>query len=980
MPTDLDLYPEGPPAAPADLTVPTSRFQVHAWLAVFALLAFVALYISLTGWLGWVTFRVARDNLAFGGSPVGLVKVIPSAFVFVFLISGLFAVKRAENKTAIEIRPEEEPELFAFLVRIADEVGASRPHRVFLSPSVNAGVLYDLSLINLIFPTRKNLVVGLGLMSALDLGEIKAVMAHEFGHFAQKSMAVGRWVYVSEQIAHNIITTRGVFDKTLDEISRFDVYVGWLGSIMRFFVWSVRVVLDAAFSVVALAERALSREMELQADLVAVSLTGSDALIHALHKLSAADEAFDRAVGFAQDELAKGKVVEDLFAVQEHVLASVRRITSDETYGVAPAVPRREPQEHRVFPDRYAEPPDMWSTHPPNREREDNAKRVYVPCRLDARPAWALLRHPESRRVEMTRHLLARLNNIQQLPPDTLSTAEAIARVDEGFRRTHLDARYRGLYLGRRIMRNAITIDQIYEANAEAAAPTPVPTVRQLYPIAIVDELEAWRDLTREHATFKALKDGTLKPKGGLIRYRGTEVSRRDLSRIIAEVDREREAAFERIAARDRRCRTAHVLAARQLGAGWEAYLRSLAQLLHYAEHTEADVNDAWGSLIGVFGVVTATGEPSGPKRRRLIAAANEAYEALARPLRDRGAVRLPEAIAARMGTARFGERLGELTLEPPNDSNIGAWLPVAGEWLVAVQDDFASLRVYTLEVLLEAEEMVRRCLSGESEWAEAPAPASVPLSYTTILPGNERKREMRLGLWARLKLADGLFPNAARFTVALGVLSLGLLAGGTTLMRSIVVYNGLDTLVGVQVGDQQIALKPRSAREVYLGRSDMVRLVARNRAGAMIEELDADVSNSQSQYVYNIAAASPLVEWRAAYSSDGILLPYDPEYSPRGAPRITTTSATVLFRPPPFSGADEKYSTILVMDGVPTLGPKQMLSMVSDADDRARMIEAHVCYDDASSTFFTRWLAAARELPQGSEIIAACCRPGRCP
>ena len=40
-----------------------------------------------------------------------------------------------------------------------------------------------------------------------------------------------------------------------------------------------------------MAEQALSREMEFQADLVAVSVTGSDALVNALYKLQSADHA-----------------------------------------------------------------------------------------------------------------------------------------------------------------------------------------------------------------------------------------------------------------------------------------------------------------------------------------------------------------------------------------------------------------------------------------------------------------------------------------------------------------------------------------------------------------------------------------------------------------------------------------------------------------------------------------------------------------
>ncbi|MES1182645.1 MAG: hypothetical protein ABUL60_02460, partial [Myxococcales bacterium] len=55
------LLPPPPPAVPADLTRATARYKRHAWLAVAGLLAFVGLYVSLTGWFCWTAFRLFRD-------------------------------------------------------------------------------------------------------------------------------------------------------------------------------------------------------------------------------------------------------------------------------------------------------------------------------------------------------------------------------------------------------------------------------------------------------------------------------------------------------------------------------------------------------------------------------------------------------------------------------------------------------------------------------------------------------------------------------------------------------------------------------------------------------------------------------------------------------------------------------------------------------------------------------------------------------
>ncbi len=182
------IYPPGPEAVPETLTRPTAAYQQRAWLAMGGLGLFVLLYFFLSGWFIWTCYK-----LTFGGAMVGsdgfwslVVAAACAAFLAVFMLKALFFVKHGGKSDDIEITIAEQPRLFAFLHRLADEAGAPRPHRVFLSPRVNAAVFYDLSIVNLIFPSKKNLEIGLALVNVLSLGELKAVLAHEFGHFAQR--------------------------------------------------------------------------------------------------------------------------------------------------------------------------------------------------------------------------------------------------------------------------------------------------------------------------------------------------------------------------------------------------------------------------------------------------------------------------------------------------------------------------------------------------------------------------------------------------------------------------------------------------------------------------------------------------------------------------------------------------------------------------------------------------------------------------
>ncbi|HYM35130.1 MAG TPA: M48 family metallopeptidase, partial [Steroidobacteraceae bacterium] len=589
------LYPPGPSAVPATLTQPTRAYRHHAWLAMAGLLLFVALYFAMTGWFAWTAYKLlsaafSSGHDAFSGFIVGLC----AAFLAVFMAKAIFFIKHAQKVEDIEIKPEQHQKLFAFLYRLADEAHAPRPHRVFLSPRVNAAVFYDLSILNLLFPSKKNLEIGLALVNVLSLGELKAVLAHEFGHFAQRSMAVGRWVYIAQQIAGQIIAKRDILDRFLDGLSRIDIRIAWVGWLLSLVVWSLRSITETAFRVVVLAQRALSREMELQADLVAVSLTGSDALVHALYRLHTADEAWTRTLNFAGVEANEGRAIADVFAVQTRVIDHLRNVFNNADFGDVPAVAGK-PDTHRIFKTELAQSPRMWSTHPANSERENNAKRTYIQATVDARSAWELFDNVPALKEEMSRHILRDAKKTEPHPLDA-----TLKKLDEQYERPFLNRSYRGTYLGRSIARHAKTVSDLYDAATSTAT-----EFSQLYPESLAADIERLRELEEEIAALQALQDGVLTAPGGVIRHRGRDLRKRELPRVISALRDELARTRENLHTHDRRCRTTCLRAATNLGGGWDTYVKGLLSVVHFADHTEANIRDAHGLLGNVYAVVT---------------------------------------------------------------------------------------------------------------------------------------------------------------------------------------------------------------------------------------------------------------------------------------------------------------------------------------------------------------------------------------
>ncbi|WP_144392577.1 M48 family metallopeptidase [Pleionea sediminis] len=755
-------YPEGPQSVPSDLTKPTSSYRKHAWLAVMGLLVFVAVYFALAGWFSWSAYQIIYETVQGLREPLlGYLVGGCSAFLGLFMIKALFFIKHSGEINHLEVTQESEPQLFDFLHKLADEAGAPRPHRVYLSNTVNACVFYDLSILNFFFSSKKNLEIGLPLINSLSLGELKAVLAHEFGHFAQKSMSVGRWVYIAQQIAGHIIAKRDFLDSILKGISNIDLRVAWIGWIMRLIVWSIRSLMDSLFSVVVIAQRALTREMEFQADLVAVSITGSDALVHALHKLQAADDAWHRTLDFANSEIAAGRSIKNLFKVQSKVAQKMRVILDDPTYGSVEDIPCDSPENHRVFKDQLGQPPKMWATHPENKEREENAKRIYIAAPINNDASWVVFKDAEKLQCDATEHMLANLEVKQH------DLEETLKNLDSYYGARFLNPNYKGAYLGRQLTRHVNDVNELFDLSKIKDLDK---TIKSIYTSQLRNDLKRLRNAHEELSCLIGLKEGFLKAEGGVIRHNGKEYKRKELSDVI---DNQRKIVNElenNVHMNDKKCRSAHIKAAESMGGDWSAYLKGLLHVLHYAEHSVAEVNDVRGLLNNVVAVALADGQVSSRELKKLISTGTEVCQVLRNVYFEASHLQLDNSLLKRLSINSWAEAMGEFTLPNPDRNNINDWMQAIDNWLDAAVAALSALRTETLEQLLTTESYIGHKYQQTENIPMNYGISSVPSEYTRLLPGNERKLQTKLGLWDRFHTADGVLGALLRFTVAGGI------------------------------------------------------------------------------------------------------------------------------------------------------------------------------------------------------------------
>lgn len=246
------MGPITPPAPPVRRGQPWS-LSALAWLGTlgyqFVVLAPVALLIAIAclqfraGWAWWL-----------GGA---------------LLLGVWWMTQGGEAPEGTEVTREEAPRLWDTLDTLADRMRVPRLARVVLTPDVGAAAIEHQDAWR---PWRfhRTLSLGVPLLACLGEDELKAVVAHELGHFSRHFGWGGHWLYRARLGWASLLAHRN--DETV-WYRAASAYAGWF---VPFF--------ERRSAVQAVAN-------EYEADALAAQTTSADALGRALARLAALDEA-----------------------------------------------------------------------------------------------------------------------------------------------------------------------------------------------------------------------------------------------------------------------------------------------------------------------------------------------------------------------------------------------------------------------------------------------------------------------------------------------------------------------------------------------------------------------------------------------------------------------------------------------------------------------------------------------------------------
>lgn len=402
-------YPAPPDLVPEDVTQPSPAFQQEVRKVILAILLFVVVYLimvilalaltmaCISLGLGLIALRPSIWTLLIGAG-----MMFMGVMVMFFLVKFVFSRAGSGDPEGIVLEESEEPELFAFIRRVTAEVGTHFPKKILLIPDVNASVFYSSSFWSLFFPIRKNLNIGLGLVNCLNVSEFKAVLAHEFGHFSQRSMRLGSYTYFVNQAIYNMLYRNSGWAGALETIAGIHAVLTFFAQVAVWIVQGIQWVLRQMYGIINRQYLSLSRQMEFHADAVAASVAGSNNMIQALRQVTMGSQTYQETIDQCNELLRRNVILRNFYQGQQVVAQQFAQNHNLQLQHGLPMVNQSFTEHQRKARVVFH---NQWASHPTDAEREESLLQLNVDARVVDVPAWALFRNAGRWQAELTNFL-----------------------------------------------------------------------------------------------------------------------------------------------------------------------------------------------------------------------------------------------------------------------------------------------------------------------------------------------------------------------------------------------------------------------------------------------------------------------------------------------------------------------------------------------------------------------------------------------
>jgi Zn-dependent protease with chaperone function len=528
-------YPQNPVNVSDDLVKPSPEFRKQVIKVMNAIVLFIIVYILLiTGALalmvatGYFAVWLLTVWASFWSIVISIGMIGFAIMVVVFLVKFVFKSNTVDRSGMTEITARQYPELFDFLTRVARDTKTRVPKRVYLSNDVGASVFYDSSFWSMFFPVRKNLNIGLGLVNGVNVSEFKAVVAHEFGHFSQRSMKLGSYVYNVNHVIHDMLHDNSGYDETLESFGNVSNTFGAFAMITAAVADIIRDVLRVMYERINLRFMALSRQMEFHADAVAASVSGSVPLAAALYRLSYASDCYTHVLQCYQAWAPENKKALNVYADHELIM---KRSAVKQGYIIDHGIVQITPEVFTAGNFSRVVINQQWSSHPGTAERAMQLGRLNIDAAQVKDSAWTLFRNTESLQQQMTNNIYVNAGYSFSDEPQLVDSPAFIQTYESRVEKYNFNTAYRGFYDARKI--TAFEPRKVVEVDTTATALSDIITERTINLHRLIQAME--KDI--ELLAYVAPRKNNVKT----FDFEGKKYERREATKFIHQLKQEQQ-------------------------------------------------------------------------------------------------------------------------------------------------------------------------------------------------------------------------------------------------------------------------------------------------------------------------------------------------------------------------------------------------------------------------------------------------------
>lgn len=313
-------------------------FRLRAARALVLLAGFYLLGVVLLAALAAIDWLLVTRLFTVQAAWFEGMGVTVTVLLAAVIVRGMAAFLRAGRQGpvthAVTITPQDQPELWEQVRAAAAVMGERPPDELCLTAEVNAGVAEQTRLLGLL-PGRRRMLLGLPLLAGLTVPQLRAVLAHEFGHYGNLDTRLGG---VTMRGREAVLRTVEAFSEGSTSLHHAigTLYAGYARLFLR-------------------TSQSVARHQELAADQVAARHAGRDATAAALRILPVLNAAHTH---YQEKFASMGEPLEALPPVGE-VHGGFPRLLAARTAEQLAALSagQRPPRPHK------------YDSHPPMAER-----------------------------------------------------------------------------------------------------------------------------------------------------------------------------------------------------------------------------------------------------------------------------------------------------------------------------------------------------------------------------------------------------------------------------------------------------------------------------------------------------------------------------------------------------------------------------------------------------------------------------------